>query len=191
MTEDTRTGHLSAPIINMTTLASQLNPAGTAAILAAIQNGNMFRNQSGLAATICLTQAALQVTQAGAVTAGQQAGQNLANQLQAATERQKTAASMITDLTKTAASVYRGGLAGGDGGGSNIGGGGKTGSQQGALMNYFDNTQGGKGAGSAEGSGGGSGAVAPVAGGGGVATPARPSSTPGRGGNGGSSLGFS
>ncbi|KAH6842375.1 hypothetical protein B0I37DRAFT_435780 [Chaetomium sp. MPI-CAGE-AT-0009] len=197
VTEDTSPGHLSAPIINMTTPASLPDPAGTAAILAAIQNGNMFRDQSGLAATIGLTQAALQATQAGAATAGQQAGQNLANQLQGATERQKTAASMITDLAKTAASVYTGGLAGGGGGGSSTGGGGKTGSQQGALMNYFDKTQGGKGAGGAQGPGGGGGAVVPVGGGGssteggGGATPVTPSSTPGRGDRGGSSLGFS
>lgn len=87
--EDTKTGQLSAPMINVTSPTSLPDPAGTGAILAAIQNGNMFRDQSGLATTIGLTQAALQATQAGAATAGQTASQNLANQLAATTERQR------------------------------------------------------------------------------------------------------
>jgi hypothetical protein len=158
--EDTKPGQLSAPIINMTAPTSLPDPAGTAAILAAIQNGNMFRDQSGLAATIGLTQAALQATQAGAAAAGQQAGQNLANQLAATTERQKTAAAMITDLAKTAASVYTGVPMGGSSGG---GGSGKSGSQQGALINYFDKM---KGQGSATDAGGAStGRSGPVTGG--------------------------
>ena len=140
MVEDTKAGQLSTPIINITSPSSLPDPSGTAGILAAIQNGTMFRDQSGLAATIGLTQAALQATQAGAAAAGQQAGQNLANQLAATTERQRTAAAMITDLAKTAASVYTAGLSGG--GASSTGSGGKTGSQQGALINYFDKKQG-------------------------------------------------
>jgi hypothetical protein len=105
----------------------------------------MFRDQSGLAATIGLTQAALQGTQSGAAAAGQTASQNLQSQLQATTERQKTAANMITDLAKTAASVYTGGLSGALGGGGSSGQSGSS-SQKGALINYFDKTQGGAGA---------------------------------------------
>jgi hypothetical protein len=101
----------------------------------------MFRDQSGLAATIGLTQVALQATQQGAATTGSQASQNLQAQLQATTERQKTAANMITDLAKTAAAVYTGGLSGLGGGGSSGGSGGQS-SKKGEMINYFDKTQG-------------------------------------------------
>lgn len=141
--ENLAPGQLSNPIISQQARSSLPDPVGTAAILAAIQNGNMFRDQSGLAATIGLTQAALQGTQSGATAAGQTARQNLQSQLQATTERQKTAANMITDLAKTAASVYTGGLSGALGGGSSGHSG--SSSQKGALINYFDKTQGGPG----------------------------------------------
>lgn len=168
--EDTKPGSLSSPIINITSPASLPDPAGTAAVLSAIQNGNMFRDMSGLSATIGLTQAALQATQAGASTAGQQAGENMNNLLKANTERQRVAAEMITSLAKTAASAYTGGLAGGGGGG--ISGGGNH-SQDGAKINYFDKTAGQGAPGAASSSGGGpmgtvtgGGPVAPVTGGG-------------------------
>jgi hypothetical protein len=157
--ENVTPGQLSNPIINITSPTSLPDPTGTAAILAAIQNGNMFRDQSGLQATIGLTQAALQATSAGAATAGQQAGTNMNSLLQANTERQKTAAAMITDLAKTAAAMYTGGAIGG-GGSSGGGGGGGNHSQDGAKINYFDKMQGqGSGSstsGSSSGSGGGS-----------------------------------
>lgn len=138
MAEDTNPGQLSNPIINITSPGSLPDPTGTAAILAAIQNGNMFRDMSGLQATIGLAQSALQSTAAGASTAGQQAGENMNNLLKANTERQRIAAEMITSLAKTAAAAYTGGVAGGGGGG--ISGGSH--SQDGAKINYFDKTQG-------------------------------------------------
>ncbi len=158
--EDVKPGQLSNPIINITTPASLPDPTGTAAVLAAIQNGGMFRDMSGLQGTLALAQAALQATSAGAATAGQQAGTNMNSLLQANTERQRIAAEMITSLAKTAASAYTGGLAGGGGGG--ISGGGNH-SQDGAKINYFDKTQGQAPAGS---SSSGGGAVAPLSGGG-------------------------
>ena len=131
--EDVKPGQLSTPIVNITTPTSLPDPVGTAAVLGAVQNGSMFRDMSGLQATIGLAQAALQATAAGAAAAGQQAGTNQNNQLQATTERQRIAASMITDLAKTAASVYTGMPMGGGGGApaSNH-------SQDGAKINYFD-----------------------------------------------------
>jgi hypothetical protein len=159
--EDVKPGQLSAPIINITSPTSLPDPSGTAAVLAAIQNGNMFRDMSGLQGTIGLAQAALQATSAGAATAGEQAGTNMNNLLKANTERQRIAAEMITSLAKTAASMYTGGLAGGGGGG--ISGGGSH-SQDGAKINYFDKTQGQGGSQSSGGSSGG--AVTPVGGGG-------------------------
>jgi hypothetical protein len=175
--ENVTPGQLSNPIINITSPTSLPDPTGTAAILAAIQNGNMFRDQSGLQATIGLTQAALQATSAGAAAAGQQAGTNMNNLLQADTERQKTAASMITDLAKTAASMYTGGAIGG--GGSSGSGGGGNHSQDGAKINYFDKMQ-GQGSGSSK-----SGASSGGSGGGGTAV------GPGGQSGGGSSTGYS
>lgn len=160
--EDVKPGQLSNPMINITAPASMPDPMGTAAVLAAIQNGNMFRDMSGLQGTIGLAQAALQATSAGAATAGQQAGDNMNNLLKANTERQRIAAEMITSLAKTAASAYTGGMAGGGGGG--ISGGGSA-SKDGAKINYFDKTKGQSGGGSGSSSGGG-GAVSPATGGG-------------------------
>lgn len=136
--EDTRPGQLSAPIIGIQAPGSLPDPVGTAAVLSAIQNGSMFRDMSGLQATIGLAQSALQATAAGASAAAQQAGTNQQNQLQATTERQRIAADMIKDLARTAASVYSGGLAGGGSGGNLAGG---NHSQDGAKINYFDKTK--------------------------------------------------
>ena len=97
--------------------AEMPDSVGTAAILQAVQNGSMFRDMSGLQATIGLAQASLQATAAGASTAGQQAGDNMNNLLKA----------------KTAASAYTGGAVSA-GGGISLGGA----SQQGAKINYFD-----------------------------------------------------
>lgn len=134
--EDVKPGQLSNPIINITSPTSLPDPSGTAAILAAIQNGNMFRDMSGLQGTIGLAQAALEATSAGAAQAGEQAGTNMNNLLKANTERQRIAAEMITSLAKTAAGAFTGGLAGG-GGGISPG----NHSQDGAKINYFDKTK--------------------------------------------------
>jgi hypothetical protein len=132
-TEDVQPGQLSNPIINITQPASLPDPVGTAAALAAIQNGNMFRDMSGLQATVGLAQAALQATAAGAANAAQQAGTNQQNQLQATTERQRIAADMIKDLARTAVSAYTGTPVGG---GSSLPP--SNHSQDGAKVNYFD-----------------------------------------------------
>jgi hypothetical protein len=156
--EDVKPGQLSNPIINITSPTALPDPTGTSAILAAIQNGNMFRDMSGLQATIGLTQAALQATSAGAATAGQQAGTNMNSLLQANTERRRIAAEMITSLARTAAAVYTGGAVSAGGG---ISGGGGSHSQDGAKINYFDKTRGQTPSG---GSNARSGAVVPVGG---------------------------
>ena len=158
--EEVKPGSLSNPIINIMNPGSLPDPAGTAAVLAAIQNGSMFRDMSGLQGTIGLAGTALQSTAAGASTAGQQAGENMNNLLKANTERQRIAAEMITSLAKTAASAYTGGVAGGGGSGISSG----NHSQDGAKINYFDKTQGQSvsAAGASNASGG---AVSPATGG--------------------------
>lgn len=173
LSEDVSPGQLSTPIINIASPTSLPDPTGTAAILAAIQNGAMFRDMSGLQGTIGLAQAALQATAAGASTAGQQAGENMNNLLKANTERQRIAAEMVTSLAKTAASAYTGGLAGGGGGGISPA---SSASEDGAKINYFDSTKGRDSAPAPSSSGQGSGAVQPADGGGhsGGGTPSGP-----------------
>ncbi|AKR55072.1 hypothetical protein XM25_04455 [Devosia sp. H5989] len=146
--EDVTPGQLSSPIINQMAPAALPDPTGIAAILTAIQNGNMFRDMSGLQGTIGLAQAALQATAAGASTAGQQAGTNMQNHLQAQTERMRIAADLAKSVISAAAGVPS---TGGSGGGSS------NHSQDGAKVNYFDKTagKGGGAAGSATGSAGG------------------------------------
>ena len=109
-----RRGHLArvssrTPIVNITSPTSLPDPVGTAAILQAIQNGSMFRDMSGLQATIGLVQAGIEQTMAGASAAGQQAGENMNNLLKATTERQRIGAEMVSSLAQTAASAYTGG----------------------------------------------------------------------------------
>ncbi|ORY11718.1 hypothetical protein BCR34DRAFT_601160 [Clohesyomyces aquaticus] len=143
-TQDLQPGQLSNALVAQQAPSNLPDPVGTAALLSALQNGNMFRDQSGLAATVGLTQAALQATQQGAATAGAQAASGLQSQLQATTERQRIAAGLMSDLAKVAADIYTGGLAGvagGLGGLSGGGGGGGQSSKKGEMINYFDTTK--------------------------------------------------
>jgi hypothetical protein len=75
-TEDLKSGQFSQPLVNIVNPTSLPDPIGMGAILTAISNGNMFRDMSGLAATIGLAQAGLQATSEGAGRAGAQAGAN-------------------------------------------------------------------------------------------------------------------
>ena len=97
--EDLKPGQLSAPMVNIQTPTALPEPTGLAAILTAIQNGNMFRDMSGLAQTTALAQAALQATAAGATAAGQQAGQNLKTVVDATTERMRIAGQLLSGMT--------------------------------------------------------------------------------------------
>jgi hypothetical protein len=76
--DDTTPGQLGAPVLNILNSPALPDPQGMGAVLAAIQNGNMFRDMSGLAATIGLAQAGLAGAQQGATAAASQAGQNAA-----------------------------------------------------------------------------------------------------------------
>ncbi|MCM4161762.1 M23 family metallopeptidase [Antarcticibacterium flavum] len=127
--ENVTPGQLSNPIINMQAPTTLPDPTGMAGILAAIQNGNMFRDMSGLSATIGLAQAALQATTQAATAAGQQAGTNMSTHLQAQVERAK----VIGDLAKAALTAYTGVPLDGDKEAA-----GKNASKDGAKINYFD-----------------------------------------------------
>lgn len=150
--EDLKAGAFSQPLVNIVSPTSLPDPMGMSAVLQAISNGNMFRDMSGLAATIGLAQAGLQTTSDAATAAGVQAGSNLA-----------TAAKKEVEMFK-AALAFAGAILGGgstDTSPSTI-------SNEGAKINHgrsLDTRGGAAGAGA-----GGSGGAAPSlpAGGGGA-----------------------
>jgi hypothetical protein len=102
--ENLQAGPLAPPLINIVTPTSLPDPAGLGAILTAVSNGNIFRDLTGLQATIGAAQAASQTSAQGATAAGQQASQNLA----AAIQRE-------IELARIAASVFGAGAGGGGG----------------------------------------------------------------------------
>lgn len=93
--DDTKPGQLSQPVIQITQPASLPDPTGMSAVLSAIQNGNMFRDMSGLAATIGLAQAGLTAASAGASHAATQAGTNMSTAAQYQLEMMKMILPMI------------------------------------------------------------------------------------------------
>ncbi len=88
------TGKLESSLVNIINPPSLPDPAGLAPLYAAIANGNMFRDMSGMAQTAALLQSALQSAQAGA-----------ANATDAAGTAQQVAANQLTDILKIAAQI--------------------------------------------------------------------------------------
>jgi hypothetical protein len=157
--EDLKASPLSQPIVAITPPAALPDPTGMAGVLAAIQNGGMFRDMSGLAETVKLASEAIKASSAGATSVGAQASKNMEIAVTADTERQRIAA----DLAKAKA-----GKALGD----------KSESAKGAAVNEVDKrTGGGKGAAEPGGAGstGAPGGPTP----GGSPRPAAPGGTPG------------
>src|SRR5215813_5694121 len=118
-------GQLGAPVLGIQAPTALPDAAGVAAIITAVQNGNMFRDMSGLAQTAAIAQAAMQASAAGATAVGAQAGQNLKTVMDNNTERLRIAAQLAT------------------GGAAGLGGGGGSGSrpaknmtEEGARLNY-------------------------------------------------------
>ncbi len=143
-------------IVSPTTLP---DPTGMAGILAAIANGNMFRDMSGLAATVALARSGLETTSDAAGRAGAQAGANLVTAAQKEVEMAKTAvAAMQTMMGNSNAQ---------SGSGANI-------SQQGAMINH-GRTMDARGVPAGGGAGGGAGGMPAIGGGG---TPASAGGTP-------------
>jgi hypothetical protein len=81
------------------------DPTGIAAIIGALQNGNMFRDMSGMAQTAALAQAALQASAQGATAVGQQAAQNLETEVSNQTERMRIGAQLLGQLLTGGAAV--------------------------------------------------------------------------------------
>lgn len=80
---DVRPGQLGQPVLNIVNPTSLPDPTGIGAIIGAVQNGNMFRDMSGLAATIGLAQA----TGSNATSAAADAVRAANANLQAAAQR--------------------------------------------------------------------------------------------------------
>jgi len=87
-------GQLGSPLLNIMTPSGLPDPAGLAAVLTALANGNMFRDQSGLAGTQSAAQAASEGTLNAATEAGRIASENFKAVTQQATEMGKAAADM-------------------------------------------------------------------------------------------------
>lgn len=93
--DEIRPGQLSAPVLSIQSPTALPDPTGVAAIISAVQNGNMFRDMSGMVQTAALAQAALQASAQGATAVGEQAGQNLATVMANHTERMRIAAQLL------------------------------------------------------------------------------------------------
>jgi GH25 family lysozyme M1 (1,4-beta-N-acetylmuramidase) len=94
MAEDLMPSQLSQPVLQVQAAPDEPEPTGMAAILQAIQNGSMFRDMSGLNATIGFAQTALTRAFDAARDAAAQAGENM----------------------KTAADIYKSAFGGGGSG---------------------------------------------------------------------------
>jgi hypothetical protein len=117
---DVTPGQLGSPVLNIMNPTALPDPTGLAPMLGALQNGNMFRDMSGLAATVGLAQALGQATSTAATDAGKQAGANLAVAAQKDIEEKRIAAQL--------AMAVMGAAGGGPGTPKNI-------TESGALLN--------------------------------------------------------
>ncbi len=126
--EEVTPGQLSTPVVGIQSPTPLPDAAGIAAIITAVQNGNMFRDMSGMAQTLALAQSALQASAQGATAAGQQAGENLSTVMANNTERMRIAAQLL-------AGTQAGGT--GDGTGGGLGGRpARNVTEEGARLNY-------------------------------------------------------
>ena len=98
--DDIRPGQLSAPVLSIQSPTALPDPTGIAAIINAVQNGNMFRDMSGMAQTAALARAALQASAQGATAVGEQAGQNLRTVMENNTERMRIAAAIASGVLR-------------------------------------------------------------------------------------------
>jgi hypothetical protein len=128
--DDTKPGQLGQPVLNIVNAPALPDPQGMAPVLAAVQNGAMFRDMSGLAATIGLAQAGMAAAQQGATAAGAQAGENAAVAAEFGAKVAEIAGKLVAAYFSGGASLAAGagveGLAGMAGGISG----------QGAKVNY-------------------------------------------------------
>lgn len=117
---DVTPGQLGAPVVNIMNPTQLPDPTGVGSIIGAMQNGNMFRDMSGLSSTAGLAQALASNATSASTEAGRQAAANLAVAAQKDIEEKRIAAQLAMAAM---------GLPGGSGGSpKNI-------SESGALLN--------------------------------------------------------
>jgi hypothetical protein len=91
---DVTPGQLGQPVLNIVNPTQLPNPTGLGPILSTLANGSMFRDMSGLAATIGLAQATGSDATGAAADAGKLAAANLATAAQKEIEQDKIAAQL-------------------------------------------------------------------------------------------------
>lgn len=91
---DATPGQLGAPVLNILNPTTLPDPTGVGSIIGAIQNGNMFRDMSGLAATAGLAQSLSSNATSAGTEAGRQAAANLAVAAQKDIEEKRIAAQL-------------------------------------------------------------------------------------------------
>lgn len=96
--EDLKPGQLGQPVLNIVNPTSLPDPAGLAAVLNAVSNGNMFRDMSGLAGTQGLVQAGMSGTLQAATEAGQLASENMRTSAQKSVAMAQVAADIIKSV---------------------------------------------------------------------------------------------
>jgi hypothetical protein len=92
---DVTPGQLGQPVVNIVNPTNLPDPAGLGPTLAALQNGGMFRDMSGLAAAIGLAGSLSNNTTAATADAGRLAAANLAVAAQKDIESQRIAAQLL------------------------------------------------------------------------------------------------
>lgn len=91
---DVTPGQLSSPILNIMNPTSLPDPTGVGSIIGALQNGSMFRDMSGLAATAGLAKSLSSNSTSAGAEAGRQAAANLAVAAQKDIEEKRIAAQL-------------------------------------------------------------------------------------------------
>lgn len=93
--QDLMPGAFGAPLLQQQTPTSLPGAAGVQPVLTALQNGNQFRDMSGLAQISGLAQSATELSGSGATSAGAQAAANLKTTMEEHTARLRIAADLI------------------------------------------------------------------------------------------------
>jgi hypothetical protein len=102
---DVRPGQLGQPVLNIVNPSALPDPAGLNGIVTALQNGNMFRDMSGLATTIGLAQAMGGNVTSSASDAAKMATASLQIAAQRDVEKERIAAQVIMSLYGTPGST--------------------------------------------------------------------------------------
>lgn len=101
---EARPGQLGQPVLNIVSPTSLPDPTGVGAVLGAVQNGSMFRDMSGLGATIGLAQSLAGTSAGAAATQAQIASANMMAAQSFELEKRKIDAGKGAAAAATAAS---------------------------------------------------------------------------------------